>query len=110
MKTTIAACLASAALAAFLSFQFTHAAMYQPPQPQVETLPVEYQNGFSFNTPCPEHGTDTNVVTGSRLMRAYEISVDGEVQGEATGESIAQVLEMMKLMGVPQPNDTQESR
>ena len=73
-----------------------------------ELPPVAYQIGFAFNVPCNEHGTHTQVVSGNRLVRTYEISMEGEVQGEATSEQIAELLEIMKMMGVPQPetNDT----
>ena len=59
-------------------------------------VPVEYDNGFSFDIPCDEHGVDTQVVSGSRLIRVYEISVDGEIQGEVTGEQITAILEIIK--------------
>lgn len=67
------------------------------PQAVEQIPPVEYEVGFSFDLPCAEHGFHTQVVTGSRLIRLYEITVEGEVQGEATGESIQGVLEMIEL-------------
>ena len=104
MKALPAAVL-SAVVAALITFAVTT-------QRQPELPPVEFVTGFSFNVPCMEHGTHTQTVSGNRLVRAYEISQEGEVLGEATAEQLAEVLEMVKAMGVPQPetNGTQESR
>jgi len=69
------------------------------PEVPEEPIPaVEYEAGFTFDTPCETHGSHVNTVLGSRLVRVYEISVDDGTGGEATGESIARVLEMIEFM------------
>lgn len=104
MKTLPAAVL-SAVVAALVTF-----AVVSSNAPQLP--PTEYEDGFSFDIPCAEHGVHTQVVTGNRLVRVYEISVEGEVQGEVSAEQIVNVLEMIKFMqGLqPVPNDQEESR
>lgn len=92
-----------------------------PQQPQEVIPAVEYEEGFSFDIPCEEHGAHTQVVSGTRLVRVYEITVEGEVQGEVTGEQIVGVLEMIEFMrsiqvvpvdpSAAEPaDDTEESR
>lgn len=99
MKTLLAIVI-SAAISAFLTFQFMSAWQREPQQ---ELPPVIYDNGFSFDLPCVEHGVHTQVVTSSRLVRLYEITVEGEMQGEVKAEDIAEVLEMIKFMQSLQP-------
>ncbi|MCV0439701.1 MAG: hypothetical protein K5880_13830 [Hydrogenophaga sp.] len=77
------------------------AACTSAPEIPQEAIPaVEYEEGFTFDIPCdnPAHPVHTQVVSGSRLVRVYEITVEGVVQGEVTGEQIANVLEMIEFM------------
>lgn len=101
---TLPTVLLSAAVGSILTF-----VAISNPRVQTALVPdlpsIEFQNGFTFNVPCLEHGTDAQTVTGNRLLRVYEISADGEVQGEATGEQLTEVIELMKAMGVEQPNE-----
>lgn len=67
------------------------------PEVVQEPIPaIEYEVGFSFDIPCdnPAHPVHVQVVSGSRLIRVYEISVEGEV----TGDQIAEVLKMIEFM------------
>ena len=108
-----------------IAFIFLASACTSAPEvPQEVIPPVEYEVGLSFDLPCdnPAHPVHTQVVSGSRLVRVYEITVEGVVQGEVTGEQIANVLEMIEFMeslqvvpvdpaaAEPATDDTVESR
>ena len=103
MKTIFNVLMLAAVVTAFLTFAIVSSNTPRLP-------PVEYQNGFSFDLPYAKPGARVHVVTGNRLVRVYEISVQGEVQGEVSAEQITEVLEMIKFtQGLqPVPNDQEE--
>lgn len=60
--------------------------------------PVEYEVGLSFATPCGEHVTHVNTVTGSRVVRLYEIAGDNGETIEVLGEQLQEALDAVRIL------------
>lgn len=87
MKDTLIAIVAALGLAACAS------------APAEVTLPVpKLAVGTTFETPCSEHGSHTQTITGTRLGVIYDISGDDGTSGEAAEEQLLLFMEMYGIV------------